>query len=80
MVFEMLVVFHRPPRTAPSKAILNEQLIAEVAFVDLVFEVFLAIAVGLGCGWLNYLLTVLACPDIRIIERIDVNGEPSGMI
>ena len=76
----MLVVFHCPPRTAPSKAILKEQLIAEVAFVDLVLEVLLAVAVGFGCGWLYHLLSVLACPDIRVIERISVNGEASGMI
>ena len=76
----MLVVFHCPPRTAPSKAILNEQLIAEVAFVDLVLEVLLAVAIGFGCGWLYHLLSVLASPDIRVIERINVNGKSPGVI
>ena len=76
----MLVVFHRPPRSAPGKAILKKQLIAEVTLVDLIFEVLLAVTVGFGCGWLNHLLSVLACPDIRVIERIDVNGEAFGVI
>ena len=80
MIFEMLVVFHCPPRTAPSKTILKEQLIAEVAFVDLVLEVLLAVAIRFGCGWLHHLLSVLASPDIRVIERIDINGKSSGMI
>ena len=80
MEFKMLVVFHRSPRTAPGEAVLDEKLIAEVVLVDLVFEVLLAIAIRLGCGRLNDLLTILASPYIRIVKRVDVNGQPSGMV
>ena len=52
----------------------------EVAFDDLIFEIFRAVAVRNGCCGFHYLFAILPCSHVRIIERVDVNGKPSGVL
>ena len=77
----MLIVFHGAPSSAPAKAVLYEQLIAQISSSDFIWVIGLAIYVRLACGGLYYLMTILlTIPYIRIIERIDIDGQSAGML
>ena len=63
----MLVILHGAPGAAPGEAVLEEEPMAEVAFLDLVAILFLAVGIGLGCGGLDDLRAVLGVADVGII-------------
>ena len=44
----MLVVFHCPPRTAPGKAVFEEEAVAQVALLYLILKLLLAVGIGLA--------------------------------
>ena len=69
-----LTPFDRSYHPAPS----NEQAIAEVLIVDLIWEFAIAIAVFCGIGGLDehFRASFLI---IGVIERIDVNGKSKGV-
>ena len=79
MILEMLVVFHRPPRAAPDEAVLEEQTVTKVAFHNLIAIVLFPVNIWLGIRRLNNCLPVTIA-DVWVVERVDVDGEASGMI
>ena len=76
----MLVILAGGPVTAPVEAGLGEEAEAEVVMVYLVGEVPIAIAIGLGGGGLDEERAIVAYLIIRIIERVDVDGQSAGML
>ena len=77
----MLIVLHGAPGSAPAEAVLDEQLIAQIRSSDFIRVIGLAINVRLTCGRLYYLGTILLTIFyIRIIERIDIDGQSTGML
>ena len=76
----MLVILAGGPVTAPVEAGLGEEAEAEVVMVYLVGEVPIAIAIGLGGGGLDEERAIVAYLIIRIIERVDVYGQSTGML
>ena len=76
----MLVILAGGPVTAPVEAGLGEEAEAEVVMVYLVGEVPIAITIGLGGGGLDEERAIVAYLIIRIIERVDVDGQSAGML
>ena len=77
----MLIVLHGAPSSAPAEAVLDEQLIAQIRSSDFIRVIGLAINVRLACCGLYYLVTILLTIFyIRIIERIDIDGQSAGML
>ena len=77
----MLVVLHGAPGAAPSEAMFDEELVAEIIGGDLVTEVFLAIDIRQARGGLDDAMTVfLTITDVRVVEGIDVDGQAVGML
>ena len=75
----MLEVLARCPVAAPLKACLGEEAEAEVVVVYLVGKVPRAVTIGLGGGGLNKTGAVGTILVIGVVERVDVNSQPTGM-
>ena len=76
--FEMLVVLHGPPVAAPHKSAGGEEAIAEVSLDDLVGEFGFALQVFSPLARLHHYLAAYR-PPTRVVERIDVHGQSSGV-
>lgn len=77
----MLIVLQGAPGSAPAEAVLDEQLIAQIRSSDFIRVIGLAINVRLACCGLYYLMTILlTIPYIGVIERIDIDGQSTGML
>jgi hypothetical protein len=77
----VLIVLHGAPSSAPAEAVLDEQLIAQIRSSNFIRVIGLAINVRLTCGRLYYLMTVFpTIPYIGVIERIDIDGQSTGML
>ena len=76
----MLVVLHGAPVASPFEAMLDEEAVAEVVLRDLILERLTAVDVGLTRGRLDEQRTVFLPTDTGIIQRIDVDGESTGMV
>ena len=79
VVFEVLIVFHRAPAAAPGEAVFDKEAVAEIAFLDFVAIGLATVGIGLGVGGLDNLTTILAIADIGVVERVDVDGETTGV-
>lgn len=77
---KVLVVLARNPVTAPVEAGLGKQLEAEVIVVYLVGEVLVALTIGTGSGRLNEERAILTNLEVRIVERIDIDGQSAGVL
>ena len=75
----MLVVLAAGPRTAPLESVLDEEPVAEVAFFYLVRPLLAAVSIFTGAGWLYEHRSVFPPFDIRVVERVDVDGHPQRM-
>ena len=80
MVFEVLVVFLRAPGTTPAEAVLEEEAVAEVAFLYLVAIALAAVGIGLACGGFYYLTASFVVTDVGVVEGIDVDSETTGVV
>lgn len=70
----MLVILATVPVSAPDEAVLGEQLVAQVIFINLVGKRFAPVGIGFTAGG-RYLFLAVIIGDVRIKERIDVNGK-----
>ena len=80
MVFEVLVVFLRAPGTTPAEAVLEEEAVAEVAFLYLVAIALAAVGIGFACGGFYYLTASFVVTDVGVVEGIDVDGETTCVV
>ena len=77
----MLIILNTAPGATPCKAVLYKQAVAQIASGYLVRISGIAIGIRLGGGGLNNLVAVfLAIPYVRIIERIDIDGQSASML
>ena len=76
----MLVVLAASPRASPAKTMFDKLLIAEVGLRYSVSERFAAIGVWYGLGWIDYHFAVCVSLDMRVVERVDVNGKSLAML
>ena len=71
----MLIVFDGTPSAAPGETMFDKELITEIISGDLITEVLLAIDIWQTCSWFNDAMPVFfTIPDVRVVERIDVDG------
>ena len=76
----MLVVLTCSPVTAPFEASLGEKFEAEVVVVYLVGEVPVAVTKDLSRGGLDEERAIITHLIVRVVERVDVNGQSTGML
>ena len=75
----MLIIFAGCPIAAPLEAVRREKFVAKVVRVDFVREIFRAVDVSLGGGGFQNSLAVNNF-DVRIVQRVDVNGQPQPVL
>ena len=78
--FEVLVILHGAPGTAPGKAVLQKEAVEEVALYDLITILFAPVDIGTARSGLYDLRAVLGVTNVRIIKGVDIDGEATGMI
>ena len=76
----MLVVLACNPITTPFESGFGEKFEAEIVVVYLVGEVQCALAICTSRSGLDEERAILTNLKVRIIERIDVNGQSAGML
>ena len=77
--FKMLIVFTCGPVAAPFESGLGEEAKAEVVMINLVGEIPVAVTIDFGCGGLNEECAIIALFIVRVVERVDVDGQSTGM-
>lgn len=80
LFFEVLVILAAFPVTSPSESFCLEKPVAEVAFLNHVSVVLVAVQIGAGGGRLYHFLAVLQPFVIRIVEGVDVYGQSSSVL
>lgn len=75
----MLIILAAVPVPAPGEAVFGEQLVAQVIFINLVGKRFAPVGIGFTVGG-RYLFPAVFIGDIRIKERVDVDGKSLGML
>lgn len=80
LTFKVLIVLERAPRTAPRKAVLDEQPVAQIALVDHVSLPAVAADVFPRRGRLYRGGAVGQLPDAGVIERVDVDSQSLGVL
>ena len=78
--FKVLIIFPCFPIAAPIEAGLGKEFEAEVVVVNLVGEVPRAVTVGLASGRLDKERAVAERLDVGVVERVDVDGQSTGML
>ena len=76
----MLVVLEGVPGAAPLETVLDEKPVAEVTFRNLVLERFGTVLLGSPRGRLDEQGAVLLAAYAGIVERVDVDGQSTGML
>lgn len=75
----MLVILATVPVSAPDEAVLGEQLVAQVIFINLVGKRFAPVGIGFTAGG-RYLLLTVFVGDIRIEKGVDINCKTQGVL
>ena len=52
----------------------------KIAFFYFIAELFMTVSIGFAICWLNNPGAILAIADVRIVARVDVDSQTSGMI
>ena len=78
-LLEMLIVLAGVPVAAPGKSVFLKQAAAQVVFVDFIRERFAAVRVFFSGGRGHIDTVVPVVRDIRIVQGIDVDGQPVGV-
>ena len=78
----MLVILTGIPVTAPDKAMLFKQFVAQIVFVNFIREILGAVSVDLTAfgGDVGFTASIFIKDNIGIIKGIDVNGTSDGML
>ena len=76
----MLPVLHGAPGASPGEAVLEEETVEEVALHNLIGEGTGTVGIGNGSGRLYDATAIAPFTDVRVVEGIDVDSHPSGVL
>jgi len=79
LLLEVLIVFQRPPVATPRETMLSKEAIGQVVVCDFIFEGACTIDVGSCRSGLDEERAVLAPLYAWVLQRVQVDGQSTGM-